>query len=300
MTTSSHLPITNGRLGYRCVGTGPDLVFVHGWPLHREIWSDVAAALPDFRCHLIDLPGAGESIHTGGSLGFTELVRGLGEAIDHLGLERFAVIANDSGGMVARRLVATRTDQVSALVLTGTEIPDQRPWLIRFFLALGKIPFASPVLRLSLSNRLLRRSPFVLGAAFDDRSLIEGDFTATFLEPLVRDRELLRRQLEVLASYRWADVDSLRDAHAQIIAPVLLLWGARDPVFPATRAQAMSSQFAGSVEFDTIERGRLFAFAEFPEEFAARVRSFLASSGRPDQHHRSGAAPVIDEDSAAH
>ncbi|MEZ5375458.1 MAG: alpha/beta hydrolase [Acidimicrobiales bacterium] len=281
MTPRTHVPITNGRLGYRCVGDGPDIVFVHGWPLHREIWAEVAAALPGHRCHLIDLPGAGDSVMDDAvELGFDSLLRGLGEAIDELSLERFAVVASDSGGMVARRLVADRGEQVTALVLTGTEIPNERPWLLRLFLAVSRLPFAASLLRLNLGTRLLLHSPLVLGGAFDDRSLIDGAFHRSFVEPLLTDRSLMKRQLEVLRSYRWSDVDALLDVHARISAPTLLLWGANDPVFPADTARGMLDQFAGPAAFESIERGKLFAFAEFPDHFAARAAAFLASSVR--------------------
>ncbi len=279
MTTPTLLEISDGRIGHRQIGSGPDIVFVHGWPLHREIWRDVAAALPGFTCHLIDLPGAGESVMDAGvALDFDALVRGLGEAIDALGLDRYAVIANDSGGMIARHLVADRPDEVTALVLTGTEIPHDRPWLIRLFLALSRLPMAAAVFRLSLGNRLLRSTPMVLGGAFVDRASIGGDFARLFLDRLVNDRALLDRQIEVLRSYRWSDVDALADLHRRITAPTLLLWGPDDPVFPPSNARSMVEQFAGHAEFDTLERGRLFAFAEFPDAFAQKVGPFLHAS----------------------
>ncbi|MEZ5228057.1 MAG: alpha/beta hydrolase, partial [Acidimicrobiales bacterium] len=251
------------------------------WPLHREIWAEVAAALPGHRCPLIDLPGAGDSVMDDAvELGFDSLLRGLGEAIDELSLERFAVVASDSGGMVARRLVADRGEQVTALVLTGTEIPNERPWLLRLFLAVSRLPFAASLLRLNLGTRLLLHSPLVLGGAFDDRSLIDGAFHRSFVEPLLTDRSLMKRQLEVLRSYRWSDVDALLDVHARISVSTLLLWGANDPVFPAGYACGMLGPVRrpGRVRVD--RAGQAFRPAEFPDHSAARGSCLLASSVR--------------------
>lgn len=43
-------------------GNGPDLVLVHGWAMHGGIFAPLLAALvPHFRVHVVDLPGHGHS-----------------------------------------------------------------------------------------------------------------------------------------------------------------------------------------------------------------------------------------------
>lgn len=42
------------------VGTGPDLVLIHGWAMHAGIFAPLTRRLvPHFRVHLVDLPGHG-------------------------------------------------------------------------------------------------------------------------------------------------------------------------------------------------------------------------------------------------
>jgi pimeloyl-ACP methyl ester carboxylesterase len=56
------IDLGHSQLPYWRIGHGPDVVFVHGWPLHAGTWRAVVAELaPDHCCHLIDLPGAGQS-----------------------------------------------------------------------------------------------------------------------------------------------------------------------------------------------------------------------------------------------
>lgn len=44
------------------LGSGPDLVLIHGWALHGGVFSPLAERLSDrFRLHLVDLPGHGHS-----------------------------------------------------------------------------------------------------------------------------------------------------------------------------------------------------------------------------------------------
>jgi pimeloyl-[acyl-carrier protein] methyl ester esterase len=46
-----------------CVGSGPDLVLVHGWAMHAGIFAPLTRLLtPHFRVHLVDLPGHGANI----------------------------------------------------------------------------------------------------------------------------------------------------------------------------------------------------------------------------------------------
>tara|TARA_R110002049_G_scaffold49015_1_gene140698 strand:- start:595 stop:1356 length:762 start_codon:yes stop_codon:yes gene_type:complete len=44
------------------MGTGPDLVMLHGWSMHSAVWHDLAEALAEnFTLYLVDLPGHGQS-----------------------------------------------------------------------------------------------------------------------------------------------------------------------------------------------------------------------------------------------
>lgn len=44
------------------LGCGPDVVLLHGWGMNSAVWRHVAEELaPDFRLHLVDLPGHGRS-----------------------------------------------------------------------------------------------------------------------------------------------------------------------------------------------------------------------------------------------
>ncbi|KAF1686905.1 pimeloyl-[acyl-carrier protein] methyl ester esterase [Pseudoxanthomonas broegbernensis] len=48
------------------LGSGPDLVLIHGWALHGGVFAPLAQRLaPRFRLHLVDLPGHGFSRGTG-------------------------------------------------------------------------------------------------------------------------------------------------------------------------------------------------------------------------------------------
>ena len=56
------LDVGAGEAAYRVVGTGPDVLFVHGWPVSSATFRLLLPHLVDHvTCHLIDLPSAGSS-----------------------------------------------------------------------------------------------------------------------------------------------------------------------------------------------------------------------------------------------
>jgi pimeloyl-ACP methyl ester carboxylesterase len=56
-----HLPSTKLRLRVLSVGSGPDLVMLHGVSLAAAIWAPWLTELKGYRAHLVELPGHGLS-----------------------------------------------------------------------------------------------------------------------------------------------------------------------------------------------------------------------------------------------
>lgn len=270
------LSIGPHRLAYRRSGQGPDLVFLHGWPLHSATFRAIVPRLAgDYTCHLLDLPGAGLSQSAAGAdCGFRSALRVVSEAIDQLGLQRYAFVTHDSGGLLARHIAAGDA-RVAGLVLGDTELPSFHPLPMRMLAFLARSSFGPAVLRTMIRVGPLRRSSAVgFGGAFADTSLLDGEFYELFLAQLAESNADTARALQPIRDYS-ALVVELADIHARIHVPVQLIWGTRDPLFPLPRARQMAKQFAGHVTLSTIEGARLFAHEERPEEFASIARPFL-------------------------
>ncbi len=276
MITEDRINIDTCKLGYRSVGEGPDVVFIHGWPLNKETWRDVAANLDGYRCHLIDLPGSGESITPPET---STTIRGAVDAVvaavHELGLESFTLVGNDSGGMIARFVAERVIDQVNALVITGSEIPKHHPKLIERLQVMTSLPGSLPIMRKLLANATLSRSGQLLGGLFYDRDLIEGSFRTSVLDPHLADAAIMTRQIEMLKSYSPELVDELEATHRNLTCPTLLIWGEQDGFFPVEHARAMTTQFAGPTRFEVINNARLLVHEEHPERFAALCSDFL-------------------------
>jgi pimeloyl-ACP methyl ester carboxylesterase len=274
------IDVGHSQLAYWKTGAGPDVVFVHGWPLHSATFREIIPLLARrFTCHLFDLPGSGHTICTAESpLVFKAHAATVRRAVDMLGLSRYALVAHDTGGFVAR-LVTSRDSRVTALVMGNTEVPGYVPSQIRFYAAVARLPFGRSALRLSMRSRLIRESSLAFGGCFSDRSLLRGEFHRLFVEPILRSTEYGARMLAPMRHIDLSDFHMLESLHRAIQAPVLLVWGDRDPFFPIERARAMRDQFAGQSELRVLEGAKLFAHEERPEEFGALARDFLLEHG---------------------
>ena len=165
MTTTheTHIDIGSNKLGYRRCGQGPDILFLHGWPLHKETYRDVAAALPDYTCHLLDFPGSGDSIGPHDEeLNFARHTEATLAAIEKLGLTQFSIVGQDSGGLIARYVAHRLGDRVNALILTGTEVPGHHPKLINRLMKAVKLPFARTVTKMAMQNTIISKSEQLL------------------------------------------------------------------------------------------------------------------------------------------
>lgn len=269
--------VADAALAHWRFGSGPALLFVHGWPLHSATFRALLPALArHYTCHLLDLPGAGHTRAPAGAAAdvtrFAELVRG---AADALGLRRYALFAHDSGGAVAR-LVAAADPRVLGLVLGPTEIPGHHPRIIRALKAALRMPGGAWLVQQSLASPRVRRSRFGFGGCFRDPALIEGEFTRAFVEPLLAEPVRAASALAMLRRLDLAFFDGLADVHARIHVPTLLVWGDDDPIFPLPKLRAMLPQLVGGAELHVIPGGRTFVHEEQPEAFVAAALPFLA------------------------
>jgi haloalkane dehalogenase len=277
-TPHSFLDVGHSQLAYYKFGRGPDLVFVHGWPLSAATWRHLVTELAEhYTCHLIDLPGTGNT-KTGPSakIDLREHAVTVRAAIDRLKLERYALVAHDSGGFVAR-LVAADDPRATALVLGNTEIPNHTPPAILAFIALQKLGLGRTAMNALLRSSWLRRSALGFGGCFTHAEYVDGDFKTVLLDPLATP-EGLAGHLRLLDGISSKTLAGMRELHARISIPTALVWGTDDPWFPLAKARPMMAQFAGPTRLFPIEGGKLFVHEDRAREFAVATREFLSTN----------------------
>ncbi len=108
--------------------TDPSVVLLHGWPLDRRIWSEVArrVALEGFRVLVPDLPGFGESPPIDVVRATVETyAEDVSRFLSAFGPSPAAVAGHSFGGYVALALADRRPEALSGLGLVASRtIPD--------------------------------------------------------------------------------------------------------------------------------------------------------------------------------
>jgi haloalkane dehalogenase len=272
------LDVGHGEVAHRRTGSGPDVLFVHGWPVSGATFRGLLPHLaPHVTCHVVDLPGAGDSRFTSTTpLTVADHVRSVAAVVDLLGLDDVAVVGHDSGGLIARHALA-EDDRVRAFGLIDTEQPQGLSRRFRMFLAARRLPGLAATLGWAVGRPRLRRHPLLLGSAFDDSGLLDGEFDEFFLRPL---HEVPARREAAARLLRAFDVQLVHDlaaVHSRIAVPVQLVWGEHDAFFPRAWAEEMVGSFPDA-RLEVVPGAGLFSHEERPAEVAAALLPTLLGS----------------------
>jgi pimeloyl-ACP methyl ester carboxylesterase len=263
---------------------GPPVLMLHGWPLSGATFRFVAGLLSEhFTCYVPDLPGGGDTKWSDKTdfkwKGQAETVRQLA---NRLGLERYYLVGQDSGAMIARSLALVDGKRIAKLAMTNTEIPHVHPlsWkFIRWFTCRGELAHWS--FRRGFRWRWLMRTRFAFGDSFYDRRLVDGEFRELFLRPLFESRHRMEGHFRFIQGWRWEYLDEMERLHGQIRMPTLLIWGEDDPILKVERAEQMAKQFPDA-RLERVKRAKLFVQEERPAEVAKLLLDFFAEAKRDE------------------
>ena len=270
------LDVGAGEVAHRKIGSGPDVLFVHGWPVSGATWRKLLPHLVDHvTCHVIDLPSTGSSRFDADTpMSIEQHITSVQRVVDLLGFDEVSVVGHNSGGMIARHAMAG-DKRLRSMGLVNTEPPDPS-WRFRSFIAARGLPGISAGLGWVAGQPKIRSAKFVFGDAFADRSLLDGEFTEFFFDPLHNNRIARDAAVRLLQSFDMSHVTGLPAIHRQLNVPVKLVWGDRDPFFPVERAKAMVSTFPNA-SIDIIEGAGLFSHEEAPAQVAAALLPTLTA-----------------------
>ena len=119
------------QLAYERRGKGTPLVLLHGYPLDHHLWDDVVPLLEDtFDVILPDLRGFGESTIADSSPTVEDYASDIAGLLDHLGIQKTAIVGHSMGGYVALAFARLYPDRLTGLGLVSSQVladpPDRR------------------------------------------------------------------------------------------------------------------------------------------------------------------------------
>ena len=271
------LDVGAGEAAYRRIGTGPDVLFIHGWPVSGATFRTLLPYLADrVTCHVIDFPGAGDSrFNSTTALTIHQHIETVRRVLDVLKLNDVGAVGHDSGGLILRHALAG-DPRVRSIGLINTE-QLRLSWRFKSFISARRLPGIGAGLGWVAGQPRIRRNRFVFGGAFADRTLLDGEFDEFFLKPLHEDAERRNAAAKVLRSFDLQHIRDLSNVHAKITVPVQLVWGDRDPFFPVAWAQEMVPSFPDA-QLAVIKGAGLFSHEERPAEVAEALLPTLLGS----------------------
>lgn len=244
------------------IGTGPDLVLLHGWGMHSGIWAPLIELLAPHVClHLYDLPGHG---HSALADEFS-LDRVCAQLADELPQQAYC-LGWSLGGVLALEFAARYPTRVARLILlasnprfvaTDAALAGIAPDVLEGFAhALEEDPAATLKRFLTLVAR---------GAA--DGSVLRALRESMRAAP-VPAAAALRGGLSILRN------TDLRARLDLLQMPVLWLAGERDTLVPLTALQQLAREYP-SMSLVSIGRAGHAPFISHPQAVAAAVLEFL-------------------------
>jgi pimeloyl-ACP methyl ester carboxylesterase len=266
----------HGRpLTYAEGGEGPVLLLIHGMGGTYENWGTVMEPLA--RRHTViapDLPGHGSSAPGAGDYSLGTLAAALRDLLLALGHERATLVGHSLGGGIAMQLayqfpeVTERLVLVSSgglgpevsLVLRAAALPGSDVVIAATARTASR---AGTIVGRALATVGLRPTPDVAEVARGYASLADGDRRAAFLATL--------RSVVNAGGQR---VDAIDRIYLVEGIPVLILWGARDPIIPVRHGERAHDAIPGSLLeiFDGV--GHLPQL-EAPAKFIATLERFI-------------------------
>jgi 2-hydroxy-6-oxonona-2,4-dienedioate hydrolase len=235
-------------------GSGPPVLFLHGGSTCGTSWADLAAAMPAFRCLLLDRPGTGlsealrEDIRSIDDLG--DLARALvPDVLDALGLGVVDVVATSFGGYFAFHAALAQPLRIRRIIEMGWSAGAPVPRL-PLMMRLGTAPLAGDLLaRMPASDATVRGifRGIGLGPALDAGRIADEAIAA--YRALLTHTPTLRNDLGLgrlfLSPVRGMDPRILlgEGDRRRIASPVLLAWGEADPFGGPAVARAFAAPF---------------------------------------------------------
>jgi pimeloyl-ACP methyl ester carboxylesterase len=265
------LTLEGADLHYELDGAGPPLVLLPGLGSDSLSWSPVRAALArDFRLVLPDPRGAGRTRARCESITVERLALDVVSLLDHLCIDRAALLGHSMGGLVAHAVAVNAPGRISALVLAGSGRLDAR---------------AAGLLR----DLGARREAGVEGAQWF-RMLFAWLFAPAFFA----DERAVEEAARLAAAYPYfpspaawtaqlaAAVESPPRGGEAVTAPALLLSGRLDRLIDEA-ASRESFRAVRGLRTEILEDAAHSLHWDQPAAFVDAVRRFLTSSSPPSR-----------------
>jgi 3-oxoadipate enol-lactonase len=255
------------RVGYDDVGAGGPIVFLHGFPHDRSLWSEQVSALSTHvRCIVPDLRGFGES-STDGPFSMDRYADDLAALLTHLNIDTAVVCGLSMGGYVAMAMWRRHAHRVRALVFCDTKVGADTP---------------DGINKRNDLMSLAERDGSVAVAAWQIEGMVGKTTRARRPDIVQRAQRMMERAPVVgivgaLAAMR--DRPDSASTLASVTVPTLVIVGDEDALTPLREASAIAAALPIAVApvLEIIEGSGHLTCVERPAAVTHALAHFLAT-----------------------
>lgn len=238
------------NLYFQKVGTGQNLIMLHGWGVDVSTWWPIVDLLKnDFTLWLVDLPGFGRSEIPDKTISVEDYADEVAKFIKENRIKKSALLGHSFGGSVAIKLASKYPNLISKLILEGASGIRPKPNLLnRLSTAIAKLVKLFPNL-LNIKERLRNWFYKIIGSDY----LTTGSLKKTFIK-------IIRQDLSADA--------------AKIPHETLIIWGEDDKTLPLERGKKLYQLIKNS-RLEIIENGGHTPHIKNSKFFTNYVKDFI-------------------------
>lgn len=265
LSHNSRVKLSGGLLFWHEIGSGPNVVFIHGSWYDSSQWLPIIDRLSqDYHCFAVDLPGFGESEFSSTHYSINQMVESLAEFLAALKMEKVYLVGHSLGAWVAASYALKYSDRVLDLILLSPEGVNVAALKARWHWAglLAQIPsFLFGILRFIY--------PFtkLLGLQKKLKELLQ-----------LRQKLLLSKTgTQILFQRRWAEIKAelLEENLAFLKIPTLILQGYKDTAMALSMSQSYAD-FLPLAKLHLINSGGDNLPEQMPDVVVQEIRAFFA------------------------
>ena len=218
--SGKNMKINELDVHYFTGGHGDPLVVIHGGGDGARAWmKNIAELSENYTVYVPDLPGYGHSQPIDGDYYIAEMVEFVDEFTRNLGLKSFHLVGHSLGGGIALNYALKFPHKIVKLVLVSS-------------MCLGR-EIALWVRVLSVPSICRTIGKTVIAVMKAVKWLVERLLAPVeFISPISRTSVHLGSKLTTLKEQATVFADRL----SEIVAPTLVVWGAKDSIVPVSQA----------------------------------------------------------------
>ena len=258
------MPVEQGTVAYRTVGTGPSLVLITGYSGTIEGWDRrfVDALAQRYRVVIFDNAGVGRTRPLPTPLTIDAMANQTSALIDKLGLRRPNVLGWSMGSMIAQALVVIHPTQVRRLILCAT-YPGNGTTLQPSQQAIQALRSSNPhqvMADLFPSDQTAAQNTYLAALTAYPAAPPAPAVTVTAHANAVKEW--------------WSGTDPAGQRANKIRIPTLIADGTLDQLDPATNSRAIARLIHGATLKLYPDAGHAFLFQD-QTSFISLIESFL-------------------------